>query len=244
MRKEHAGLLFVFFFLALGLGSCRGPMALSGGAPSSLPMTREVSSELPACLPRNMDREWARVVEVVDGDTIVVDLDGRSYRVRYIGMDTPERDEPLYEEARRRNSALVMGREVFLVQDVSETDRYGRLLRYVLRREGEEWVLVNEILVREGLARAVTYPPDVAFARLFLEAQREARQNARGLWAVRAFPVETSTAACDPSCPDICLPPPPPDLDCGDIPVRGFRVLPPDPHNLDADGDGVGCEGG
>jgi len=47
---------------------------------------------------------------------------------------------------------------------------------------------------------------------------------------------------CDPSCPDVCIPPPPPDLDCEDIPYRNFRVLPPDPHHFDADGDGIGCE--
>ena len=47
---------------------------------------------------------------------------------------------------------------------------------------------------------------------------------------------------CDPSYPTVCIPPPPPDLDCTDIPYRNFRVLPPDPHNFDGDGDGVGCE--
>ena len=48
---------------------------------------------------------------------------------------------------------------------------------------------------------------------------------------------------CDPAYPDVCIPPPPPDLDCGDIPHRNFRVLPPDPHRLDVrDKDGIGCE--
>jgi micrococcal nuclease len=47
---------------------------------------------------------------------------------------------------------------------------------------------------------------------------------------------------CDAAYPDVCIPPPPPDLDCGDIPDRGFRVLPPDPHRFDGDRDGVGCE--
>ena len=48
---------------------------------------------------------------------------------------------------------------------------------------------------------------------------------------------------CDPAYPSVCIPPPPPDLDCGDIPYRDFTVLPPDPHDFDRDGDGVGCEG-
>jgi hypothetical protein len=51
-----------------------------------------------------------------------------------------------------------------------------------------------------------------------------------------------TTQACDPSYPDVCIPPPPPDLDCSDIPYRNFRVLPPDPHHFDTDGDGIGCE--
>lgn len=49
-------------------------------------------------------------------------------------------------------------------------------------------------------------------------------------------------ANCDPSYPDFCIPPPPPDLDCGDISRKRFTVLQPDPHNFDADKDGVGCE--
>ena len=47
---------------------------------------------------------------------------------------------------------------------------------------------------------------------------------------------------CDPAYPDVCIPPPPPDLNCGDIPYRRFRVLPPDPHGFDGNKDGIGCE--
>ncbi len=54
----------------------------------------------------------------------------------------------------------------------------------------------------------------------------------------------TSATLCDPSYPDVCIPPPPPDLDCGDIDFSNFRVLKPDPHRFDVDGDGIGCEGG
>jgi len=49
---------------------------------------------------------------------------------------------------------------------------------------------------------------------------------------------------CDPSYPTVCIPPPPPDLDCGDIPHRRFKVLQPDPHRFDRDRDGIGCESG
>jgi len=55
-------------------------------------------------------------------------------------------------------------------------------------------------------------------------------------------PTATSRPNCDPSYPTVCIPPPPPDLDCKNIPYRRFRVLPPDPHNFDTDHDGIGCE--
>lgn len=61
-------------------------------------------------------------------------------------------------------------------------------------------------------------------------------------------PTATATATklpnCSPAYPTVCIPPPPPDLDCGDIPYRNFTVLPPDPHRFDSDDDGIGCESG
>jgi micrococcal nuclease len=126
----------------------------------------------------------AIVVLVVDGDTIRVAMDGQEYRLRYIGIDTPETVDPrrpvqcFGEEASERNRQLVEGRVVGLEKDLSETDEFGRLLRYV-------WVgdaMVNASLVEEGYALAATYPPDVRHADLFASLQRQARENRRGLW--------------------------------------------------------------
>lgn len=100
--------------------------------------------------------ETAVVTEIIDGDTINVLLDGRSIRVRYIGIDTPERDEACYTEATEANAAWVEGQTVRLVQDVSNTDRFDRLLRYVYVGE----VLVNAELVAGGWAESKRYPPD------------------------------------------------------------------------------------
>jgi micrococcal nuclease len=177
---------------------------------------------------------------VVDGDTIRVVIDGQEYALRYIGIDAPEPDDPAGPEASEANRRLVEGRTVLLEKDVSETDRHGRLLRYV-------WVgdlLVNAEMVRLGYARAVAYPPDVRYQELFTELEAEARAAQRGLWAPQptAVPTPAGRVGCDPSYPDVCIPPPPPDLDCGEIPYRRFRVLPPDPHRFDRDRDGVGCE--
>lgn len=122
----------------------------------------------------------ATVVDVIDGDTIDVDVAGQVYRLRYIGIDTPERGEPFYEEASQANERLVLGREVVLVRDVSETDRFGRLLRYVYLEEG---TFVNGELVARGFALAVTFPPDVAQQETLARLQREARERGAGLWA-------------------------------------------------------------
>jgi micrococcal nuclease len=123
----------------------------------------------------------ALVTRVIDGDTIIVDIDGVEYRVRYIGIDTPETVAPgqpiecYGKEASERNRDLVEGKTVSLEKDVSETDQFGRLLRYV-------WVgetMVNAALVADGYALASTYPPDVQHSDLF--AGRGARRRSRPL---------------------------------------------------------------
>ena len=135
--------------------------------------------------------EAAQVVRVIDGDTILVELDGRPMTVRYIGVDTPESvasDRPVEcvgKEASARNQELVAGKQVRLEKDVSEADRFGRALRYV-------WLdteMVNARLVQEGYAQAATFPPDVRHADLFRRLQREAHAARRGLWGACATPV-------------------------------------------------------
>ncbi len=145
------------------------------------------------CVPQNTLRQYAQLVRVIDGDTIEVEMDGEQYRVRYIGVDTPERDEPFYSEASEANQAYLSGEYLLLVKDVSETDRYGRLLRYVFAGEDR---FVNYELVREGYATSLTYPPDVACADFFLDAQIEARDQGRGFWeeSLNSLdPLESST---------------------------------------------------
>jgi micrococcal nuclease len=203
----------------------------------------------------------ARVVRVTDGDTIVVELGGADYRVRYIGMDTPESVKPgtpvekMALEASAANKALVEGKTVLLEKDVSETDRYGRLLRDVwVMREGR-LMLVGLELVRTGFAQVSTYPPDVRYVDRLLEAQAAARMAAVGLWSDAAGATQDPTASRMPSIPIVgdagchssyspCLPIVA-DLDCPD--VRGLGKAPvtikgPDVYRLDRDGDGLGCE--
>lgn len=136
-----------------------------------------------------LEGQGALVTKVVDGDTIEVSISEKIYRVRFIGVDTPETVDPrrpvgcFGKEASGETKRLVDGREIILQRDVSETDKYGRLLRYIYLPLGEEkYLFVNDYLVRQGFAKVSTYPPDVKFNEQFIEAQREAMVNKRGLW--------------------------------------------------------------
>lgn len=119
------------------------------------------------------------VVEIIDGDTLSVRVGGRVEPVRLIGIDAPERDECLAEAATDRLAELVGSGSVTLEKDVSDRDRFDRLLRYVWVGE----VLVNRELVADGLAIARRYPPDLAHTETLETAQADAREARRGLWA-------------------------------------------------------------
>jgi micrococcal nuclease len=214
-------------------------------SPPTIPSLTEA-----ACVPTGTTREIATVTRIVDGDTIDVEIDGASFRVRYIGIDTPERGRPFFDEATGKNASLVEGRTVTLIKDVSETDRYDRLLRYVLVGS----TFVNHQLVRDGYALAFTYPPDVACSKAFVEAQRQAASEGRGLWAATPTPYHTpqpppTQSPCHPSYEGVCLKVGIGDYDCaggsGNGPnyVEGpFRVVGYDEFELDRDGDGLACE--
>jgi endonuclease YncB( thermonuclease family) len=144
-------------------------------------------------------------IEVVDGDTIKVELEGEVYTLRYIGMDAPETvdegkpAEWLGPEATDANRQLVKGRPVYLEKDVSETDQYGRLLRYVYLADE---TFVNAELVRLGYAMSSTYQPDVKHQDLIVAAQEEARQEGRGLWGPTPSPVPPTVPPTDTPTPE------------------------------------------
>jgi len=114
--------------------------------------------------------ETAQVTRIVDGDTIEVDINGVGYRVRYIGVNTPEREEPCYSNATQANADLVEGQTVTLVRDTSNTDQYGRLLRYVYVSNQ----FVNALLVQNGWAENAEYPPDVEQSATFRALESDA----------------------------------------------------------------------
>jgi len=205
-----------------------------------------------------LDIEPGVVTRVIDGDTVEVLISGGTHIVRYIGIDTPETKHPrtgvecFGPEASAFNQQLVEGVDIFLEGDITDRDRYGRLLRYL-------WIenvgLVNLLLVQQGYARVSTYPPDVKYEDKLISAERLARDNDSGLWAKCVSSGELlnvgemdATASppvegCSPHYPSICIPPYPPDLDCQQITHTRFKVLFPDPHGFDGDNNGIGCEG-
>lgn len=135
------------------------------------------------------EKQKVKVVRVVDGDT--VEIEG-NIKVRYIGVNTPELHDPrkpiecFGQAASDENKKLVEGKEIYIQKDISETDKFKRLLRYVWIGDpsvsSAEAIFVNDYLVRQGFAQASSFPPDVKYQQRFIEAQTEARENKRGLW--------------------------------------------------------------
>lgn len=128
--------------------------------------------------------EVAQVARVVDGDTIEVTLNGQRKTVRYVLVNTPETVDPRRpvecygKEASNANKGMVEGKTVYLEKDVSETDRFGRILRYVFTPDG----FVNAELVKGGFAQVATFPPDVKYEQYLRGLEQEARAAGRGLW--------------------------------------------------------------
>ena len=176
----------IFGAVAVALiAACASPVVLDRQAPATLHVE-----------PGGF--EAATVTDVIDGDTIEVLVGGRvegpgagaarpgqSYHVRLLGIDTPETVKPgapvecFGREASAAAKALLDGREVRLVDDVENEDSYDRLLRYVYM--GEE--MANARLVVNGYASVYTYPPNVRWSGLFMQLQRDARDDERGLWS-------------------------------------------------------------
>ena len=141
----------------------------------------------------NTNYDVGVVSRVVDGDTVVVTLNGKDEKVRLIGVNTPEsvgryakKPQPYGKEASKYTKEQLDGKTVYLEKDVSDTDKYGRLLRYIWLEEPNksklEQKMFNAILLKEGYASVMTYPPDVKYSEEFVEIEKEASNNNIGLW--------------------------------------------------------------
>ena len=180
-----------------------------------------------------------KIVYVVDGDTVEI---AGGERIRLIGIDSPERGQPYYSEARNKLTELVLNKEVRLEKDFTDRDRYGRLLRYIYVGN----LFINLEMVRLGYANSYTYPPDVKYQNQILSAQQEARNAQVGLWALQPEPT-----------PPPPLPQPPQNIicsynvyNCSDFATHTEAQgvyeqcggVNNDIHRLDQDKDGLACE--
>lgn len=172
------------FLGAVALAGCQtllAPTATPTSAPSALPTSDGIA-------PHGATQQ-ATVTSITDGDTIRVEIGGQEFRVRYIGIDAPEiahdnnPGEPLGSEASQTNADLVLGQIVILEKDASDTDQFGRLLRYVWLGGPGTWDLVNEELAAQGLADVKSYPPDTYWQDYLQQAEDNAREADLGIWA-------------------------------------------------------------
>lgn len=198
-----------------------------------------------------------KVIAVIDGDTIDVDLNGKTERLRLIGIDTPETKDPrkpvqcFGKEASEQAHKLLDGKQVRLEADPSQTnrDKYDRLLRYVFFEDGTSY---NKQIILEGYAHEYTYNAPYAYQSEYKQAQKDAKTAQRGLWSPSTCNGNTEQAADEPIPTQPPVPPipePPNDTyyanctearNAGAAPLytgdAGYRSA------LDRDGDGVACE--
>ncbi|MEI6054068.1 MAG: thermonuclease family protein [Candidatus Saccharibacteria bacterium] len=250
-------------------------------APKPEPINKEVTASQsqindPVTTPKPINKEIVKpeptplykVVKVVDGDTIDVNIDDKTERLRLIGIDTPETVDPgspvqcFGKEASDKAKELLSNKQVRLESDKSqgERDKYSRLLRYVFLEDGTSY---NKYVIAEGYGKEYTYSSAYKYQAEYKQAQIDAQSQKKGLWAASTCAGDTKQTAssnhapvapititpdkpaassnCDPNYSP-CVPISSTDLDCKDI---GFKVkiIGTDIHNFDGnDDDGLGCE--
>jgi micrococcal nuclease len=205
------------------------------------------------------------VVKVVDGDTIDINMNGTTERLRLIGMDTPETLDPrkpvqcFGREASNKAKQILAGVKVRVEADPTQSnrDKYDRLLRYVYLEDGTNY---NKYMIQQGYAHEYTYEIPYKYHSEFKAPEKEARQNDRGLWAADTCSGDTTQPADNSSTPTTttttdtsnqgsdcnpnytpCVPNVSYDLNCSDISFS-VRVIGTDVYRFDRDGDGYGCE--
>lgn len=131
---------------------------------------------------------------VIDGDTIVVEVQGVSYTVKYLGAEAPfpgdalRPSEVLAKEATAKNKELVASRQVYLEGDINDLDMQGRYMRYVRTNVGSimmpRIVMVNEEMIKNGLARSVTMGANDKYQKTLDAAEKYAKERKLGLWSI------------------------------------------------------------
>ncbi len=195
------------------------------------------------------------VLSVIDGDTIKVKFQQQTITVRLSCIDAPElKQKPWGELSTNRLKQLLPTGLPVTIRTVDQ-DKYGRTVAEVFDRGRS----INLEMVRESYA--VVYPKYLnncaTNTNQYLITEAQAKKNKLGFWNQLqpvmpwdfrhpkhqvSVPTSPQRENCDRAYPDVCIPPYPPDLDCGDVPYKKFRVIPPNPHGFDRNRDGIGCE--
>lgn len=195
-------------------------------------------------------QELFLVTKVIDGDTIEIE---NSERVRLICIDSLEQGEEGYNESKKYLEDLVLNKKVRLEKDISERDNYQRLVRYVYL---EDRTFVNELIAKQGYAKAYWYEPDITLCPIIQKAEDYAKENNLGIWKItedknndeaskednagESETIQQENYNCTSNI-----------YNCGDFLTHEkaqdvFEFcggVSNDIHRLDSDKDGVACEG-
>ena len=237
--------VFLFFFL-IGIFSDNSNEQKTGKSSITGDIVSEIQEEIPK--EQNPDPKIEsekqflfNVTYIVDGDTIEIET---QERIRLICIDAPERGEEGYLEARKYLESLILNKKIALEKDISETDQYNRLLRYIYLENGS---FINELVVKQGYAKAYPYNPDVTLCSIIQEAENYAKNNKLGIWNDKVGGNEEQTN--NPNKDYFC------DCsgnlyNCSNFSTHEeaqscFELCggtPNDIHDLDRDSDGIACE--
>ena len=182
VRPRRIALLWpLLILLALFVGFLQllttGGSAISPTATPTASPARATATPPPFVRPSVASLQQATVVDVIDGDTVDITLNGQARRLTYYGIDAPEKGKKCFEEAKARNKEL-LGASIRLESDARDQNQDGDLLRYVFNEDG---LSIEAVLVSEGLATA--WREDGTYRVRFLAMENEARDSRVGcLW--------------------------------------------------------------
>ena len=185
---------------------------------SCTPLTNPITQSTPTQLDEVIDRDQTEMLDIeelhfdvakvtrhVDGDTFYATINDKEYKVRLIGVNCPEstnKVDPFGKEASEYTEQRLLGKTIYLERDAGDTDRYGRLLRYVwlsepqkITEESIESYMFNAMLVGNGYAQVMTIQPNVKYQQSFVTLQKEAMESNKGLWRINKIQTDESQLA-------------------------------------------------
>jgi micrococcal nuclease len=245
-RKRIIFFYFSFIILALTVGMISSSPALQ----QQSKMLKYAFASIITAVPEN--NFGGVVTRVIDGDTLDIKTtndEGDIITIRLVLVDAPESNEMGYTEAKTFVSENCLDKPAIVDPDNNQDLSYGRFVAVVYC----DGVNINEAVIAAGLADIYkSFCAISEFANTDWAQKYGCENNDSGFFSSRSSNNDNGSSKdsktgeitdnCDSSYSGVCIPSPPPNLDCGDIPHKNFGVLSPDPHRFDGEGDGIGCE--